>query len=200
MRTRGGFCPVDSSGPPRIKRQGENAITFDGFAVGIARCIDFAKAKPREESHGSMVLGGDGCVKRPYRELGLEEIYRRDTRLRGDAATPECGSEYIGEVRGSTRVDGRLHIADTSIGGNDPNHPVQPELRPVSGRAPLQHSIALAQSGRRKRRLFGNEAVELRIAKGSEHLDGVTLDERLEPQPFCLQGTGRSRAGEKLGS
>jgi hypothetical protein len=28
----------------------------------------------------------------------------------------------------------------------------------------------------------------------------VTLDERLEPQPFCLQGTGRSRASEKLGA
>src|SRR5436309_8386015 len=84
-RARGGFHSVGSSGPPRIKRQGEHAIIFDDFAVGIARCIDFAKAKPRQESHGSMVLGGDGCVKRPYRELGLEEIYRRDTRLRGDA-------------------------------------------------------------------------------------------------------------------
>src|SRR6266540_689017 len=125
--------PPSSSDAPRIKRQTEHAITCCDFAVGIAGCIDFAKAKPREKSHGSMIFGRHGCVKRPDRELGIEKIYRRDARLSGDAATPECGSEHIGEVRSSTRVDGRLHIAYTSIGRDDSNHPVQPELRPVSG-------------------------------------------------------------------
>ena len=45
------------------RRSLNEKIAFDDIAVGIARWSHFAKTKPHEESHGSMILGRHGCVK-----------------------------------------------------------------------------------------------------------------------------------------
>ena len=90
----------------------------------------------------------------------------------------ESGLAIVGEVVSS------VHHCLLGLAGASPA-----VLRRV-----LSHPVALAQSGRGKRRVFRNEAVDLRIAQSVEHLDSMTLDERLEPQPFCLQETDRNCA------